>query len=101
MVGQVVAGSVAPVVIDSATKDGGLLNSVLKFLTVVAIIAGFAILGVVLVVSFEIIQAVSGIIDTGVGFFEQFTRPFSVGSSAIAGIGSAITGLASAFFIRR
>ena len=44
MVGQVIAGSVAPVVISSATEDGGFLNRILKFLTIIAIVAGFIIL---------------------------------------------------------
>lgn len=101
MVGQVVGGAVAPIVVQSAVEEGGLLNTLLKLLTIGAIIAGFVILAVVLVLAFEIITIVGNIVDTGVSFFERFTAPFSIGSSAIAGIGTAITGFASAFFIRR
>ena len=101
MVGQVVGGAVAPVIVQSATEDGGLLNTLLKLLTIGAIIAGFVILAVVLVLAFEIISVVGNIVDTTFSFFDVFTRPFTAGNPFIAGIGTAITGFASAFFIRR
>ena len=100
MVGQVVAGSVAPVIISSATEDGGLLNRLLKLLTIGAIIAGFVIIAVVIFIAFEIFQVIGGVVGDAVSIFDFFTAPFT-SNPFIAGAGSALTGLASAFFIRR
>ena len=108
MVGQVIAGSVAPVVIASATEDGGFLNRILKVLTIVAIVAGFAIVAVGLLIAFNVYQAVGGVIsDVGGGFFaflDFITTPIPSAPDfgRLAGvIGSGITGFISVIVGRR
>jgi len=108
MVGQVIAGSVAPVVISSATEDGGFLNRILKFLTIIAIVAGFIILAIGLLIAFNIYEAVGGVIgDVSGGFFgflDFITTPI-IGApnfSLLGGIvGSGITGFISSIVGRR
>lgn len=92
MVGQVV-GAVAPVVVQSATEDGSILNRLLKLVTIGAIIASIIVVVIVLFLAFNIWEQVGGTI-TQVGSFLSFANPFR-------GIGIALTGLFSAFATRR
>ena len=95
MVGQVV-GAVAPVVVQSATEDGGLLNRLFKIITIVAIVAGLLIIGLVLFLAFNIWEAVGGTFET-IGQIGQ--QIFSFGG--ISPIISIFTGIVSVFAIRR
>ena len=108
MVGQVIAGSVAPVVISSATEDGGFLNRILKFLTIIAIVAGFIILAVGLLIAFNIYEAVGGVVSDVSGGFFGFVDfiltpiPSAPNFGLLAGVvGSAVTGVVSTLVGRR
>lgn len=96
MVGQVV-GAVAPVVVQSATNEDGLLNRLFKLITIIAIIASIVVVLVVLAITFSIFEAVGGTIDS-IGVFAQ------IGLRSLPGFGllaPALTGIISAFSTRR
>lgn len=95
MVGQVV-GAVAPVVIKSATEEGGLVNRLLKILTIVAIVAGLLITGLILFLAFNIWEAVGGTFETIGNVFGGFSL-----FPGVNPIVSIFTGLVSVFAIRR
>ena len=101
MVGQVVAGAVAPVVVQSATSEDGLINKLFKI----------AILLVVLVIIAIVVGVFVFISDTDIG--ETVRGFFGGGATLIGGalplglgipfrlLGLGITGLGSAFAFRR
>jgi hypothetical protein len=60
MVGQVVAVKA----VDSATTDGGILNQLIKIITIVAILGALVVIGVVLFLAFNIWEAVGGTFET-------------------------------------
>jgi len=60
MVGQVVAMKA----VDSATTDGGILNNLIKIVTIVAILGALVVVGVVLFLAFNIWEAVGGTFET-------------------------------------
>jgi len=96
MVGQVV-GAVAPVVVQSATNEDGLINRLFKIITIIAIIASIVVVLVVLAVTFSIWEAVGGTIED-IGVFAQ------IGLRSIPGLGllaPVFTGIINAFAIRR
>lgn len=96
MVGQVV-GAVAPVVVQSATNEDGLLNRLFKIITILAIISSIVVVVIVLAITFSIWEAVGGSIET-LGAF------ISIGTRSLPGFGllaPVFTGLISAFSTRR
>jgi pheromone shutdown protein TraB len=56
VVGQVVAVKA----VDSATKDGGILNQLIKIITIVSILGALLVVGVILFLVFNIWEAVGG-----------------------------------------
>ena len=60
MVGQVVAMKA----VDSASTDGGILNSLIKIITIVAILGSLLVVGVILFLVFNIWEAVGGTFET-------------------------------------
>jgi len=64
MVGQVVAVKA----VDSATKDGGILNQLIKIITLVAILGALVVVGVVLFLVFNIWEAIGGTFETLTSF---------------------------------
>ena len=64
MVGQVVAIKA----VDSATTDGGILNSLIKIITIVAILGALLVVGVILFLVFNIWEAVVGTFETLTSF---------------------------------
>lgn len=93
MVGQVV-GAVAPVIVQSATDENGLVNRLFKIVTIVAIVASIAIVALVLFLAFNIWEAVGGTVEA-IGDF--FLTPFNpIGILLVP-----LTGLISAFGARR
>jgi hypothetical protein len=93
MVGQVV-GAVAPVVVQSAKENGGLINSLLKVVTIVAIVSALLITGLILFLAFNIWEAVGGTFET-IGSIFSFAFP------SVNPLVSIFTGILSAFAIRR
>ena len=101
MVGQVVAGAVAPVVVQSATSEDGLLNKAFKLAILIGVLATIAaVIGVALFIfDTDIQSAVSGF----------FATPFTLLGGILPGgigqpfrvLGLGLTGIASAFAIRR
>jgi phosphotransferase system glucose/maltose/N-acetylglucosamine-specific IIC component len=92
MVGQVV-GAVAPVVVQSATNEEGIVNRLFKLVFIGAIIATIAVVILVLFLAFNIWEAVGGTIGE-IGTF--ITAPLSI----LPGIGLLapfFTGIVSAF----
>lgn len=87
MVGQVVAGAVAPVVVNSATDEDGLINQLFK---IGILIAGLLLIGIaVAVVVFVFSVDFGGIFDTITSpfrtVFSAFDRTFSVASGIFGG----------------
>ena len=74
MVGQVV-GAVAPVAIQSATSEDGLLNKLFKLVFIGAIIATIVVVILVLFLAFNIWESIGGTISDLAGFV---TAPFSL-----------------------
>lgn len=97
MVGQVV-GAVAPVVVQSATDQDGLLNRLFKLVFVGAIIATIAVTIVVLFLVFNIWNSIGGTAEDIFGFF---TIPFRVLFPELGLIAGAGTGFLSSFLTRR
>ena len=64
MVGQVVAVKA----LDSATTDGGILNQLIKIITIVAILGALVVTGVVLFLVFNIWEAIGGTFETLTSF---------------------------------
>lgn len=60
MVGQVVAVKA----VESATTDGGILNQLIKVITVIAILGSLLVVGVVLFLVFNIWEAIGGTFET-------------------------------------
>ena len=60
MVGQVVAVKA----VESATTDGGILNQLIKIITIVAILGSLLAVGVILFLVFNIWDAVGGTFET-------------------------------------
>lgn len=60
MVGQVVAVKA----VESATTDGGILNQLIKIITIVAILGSLVVVGVILFLAFNIWEAVGGTFET-------------------------------------
>lgn len=101
MVGQVVAGAVAPVVVQSATSEDGLINRLFK----IAILLGVLVIIAIVVGVFVFIS------DTDIG---ESIRGFTGGAANLVGgalplglgipfrlVGLGLTGLGSAFAFRR
>lgn len=87
MVGQVV-GAVAPTVIQSATSEDGLVNRLLKIVTIVAILGALIITAVIIVIAFNIWEAVGGT-------FESIASTFGSGFRTFSPIGLFTTGVLS------
>ncbi len=96
MVGQVV-GAVAPVVVQSATDEDGLVNRLFKLVFIGAIIATIAVVILVLFLAFNIWDSIGGQISD-LGTF--ITSPLRI----LPGIGlivGPLTGVLTAFATRR
>ena len=96
MVGQVV-GAVAPVVVQSATDEDGLLNRLFKLVFIGAIIATIVVVILVLFLAFNIWDSLGGTI----GDISNFVlAPLSIlpGIGLLAG---PLTGIITAFATRR
>ena len=101
MVGQVVAGAVAPVIVQSATSEDGLINKLFKIalligvLGVIAVVVGIALY----ITNTDLREAVSGF----------FLAPFELLAGALPfGVSTpfrilqvGLTGITSAFAFRR
>ena len=91
MVGQVVAGAVAPVVVNSATDETGLVNQLFK---IGILIGGLIVVGLAIAIAIWIFS-----IDFG-GIFDTITAPFravfSVFDSTFSLIGGGLSGIGSA-----
>jgi hypothetical protein len=101
MVGQVVAGAVAPVVVQSATSEDGLINKLFKIALLIGVLG---VIAVVVAIALYITNtdlrsavsgffaapfvALSGILPLGI------SQPFRI-------VGLGLTGLTSAFAFRR
>jgi len=96
MVGQVV-GAVAPVAIQSATNEDGLLNRLFKLVFVGAVIAAFALVILGLFLAFNIWQAVGGTLED-IGTFVLTPLSFIPGVGLLA---APLTGLITLFTTRR
>lgn len=96
MVGQVV-GAVAPVVVQSATNEDGLLNRLFKLVFIGAIIATIAVIILVLFLAFNIWEAVGGTISD-LATFALLPFSFFPGIGLLAG---PVTGILTAFATRR
>ena len=96
MVGQVV-GAAAPLVVQSATDENGLVNRLFKLVFIGAVIATIAVVILVLFLAFNIWEAVGGTVED-IGSF--VLRPLSIlpGIGLLAG---PLTGLLTAFTTRR
>lgn len=96
MVGQVV-GAVAPVVVQSATDENGIVNRLFKLVFIGAIIASIVVVALVLFLAFNIWESIGGTVENVSTFF---LAPFRIlpGIGLLAG---PITGLLSAFATRR
>ena len=91
MVGQVVAGAVAPVVVNSATDETGLINQLFKIGILIGglILIGIAVAIVVFVFSIDF----GGIFDTITSPFRTVFNVFDAGFSVASGIfGGAFSG---------
>ena len=86
MVGQVVAAA-APAVIQSATNEDGLVNRLLKILTIVAILGALVVTAVIIVIVFNVWEAIGGTFDqiqgfwSGVKFFNPVTLVVTTATS--------------------
>lgn len=96
MVGQVV-GAVAPVVVQSATDQDGLVNRLFKLVFIGAIIATIAVVILVLFLAFNIWESIGGTISD-IGTFVLTPLSFLPGLGLLAG---PITGIFTAFATRR
>lgn len=96
MVGQVV-GAVAPVVVQSATDQDGLVNRLFKLVFIGAIIATIAVVILVLFLAFNIWESIGGTISD-IGTFVLTPFRFLPGVGLLAG---PITGIFTAFATRR
>lgn len=96
MVGQVV-GAVAPVVVQSATNEDGIVNRLFKLVFIGAIIATIAVVILVLFLAFNIWESIGGEISS-LGRF--ILTPLSIlpGIGLLAG---PLTGILTAFSTRR
>ena len=79
MVGQVVAAA-APAVIQSATNEDGLVNRLLKILTIVAILGALVVTAVIIVIVFNVWEAIGGTFDQVAGLWSgvKFFNPVSL-----------------------
>jgi len=101
MVGQVVAGAVAPVVVQSATSEDGLINKLFK----IALLIG--VLGVIAVVVAIALYITNTDLRSAVSGF--FSAPFTLLAGALPlGVSQpfrilqvGLTGITSAFAFRR
>jgi|DEB0MinimDraft_6_1074348.scaffolds.fasta_scaffold01535_5 hypothetical protein len=97
MVGQLVAGAV----VQSATKDEGLVNQLFKIIVIIALIATIALIAFSLFLAFNIFDALGGVIEGGVGFFSILTAPFRLIGAGSEFVFGSITAFGSSFFARR
>lgn len=93
MVGQAVAAAVAPVVVQSATNEDGLINKAFKVIMIAAI------LGIGLLVIY-IVSLLSGLVDLGEeGIIQVGLNLIGLGTFTSGGIwtllGAGLTGLGS------
>ena len=96
MVGQVV-GAVAPVVVQSATDENGLVNRLFKLVFIGAIIATIAVVILVLFLAFNIWESIGGQISD-LGRFVLTPLSILPGIGLLAG---PLTGILTAFTTRR
>jgi len=96
MVGQVV-GAVAPVVVQSAADENGIVNRLFKLVFIGAVLATIVIVILVLFLAFGIWESVGGTLDN-IGTF--VLAPFRIlpGIGIVAG---GLSGFLSAFMTRR
>jgi CBS domain containing-hemolysin-like protein len=87
MVGQVV-GAVAPTVIQSATSDEGLINRLLKIVTIIAILGALIVTAIIIVIAFNIWENVGAT-------FSTFVELSSTGFSTFSPISFIVTGVLS------
>jgi hypothetical protein len=97
MVGQVVAASV----VQSATKDEGLVNQVFKIIVIIALIATIALVAFSLFLAFNIFDALGGVIETTGGFLSSLFSPFRALGRGTEIVFGSITAFTSAFAGRR
>lgn len=96
MVGQVV-GAVAPTVIQSATSEDGLVNRLLKIVTIIAILGALIVTAIIIVIAFNIWENVGATLGT---FVELSSTGFST-FSPISFIVTAGLSIASGFGFAR
>jgi hypothetical protein len=97
MVGQVVAGAV----VQSATKDEGLVNQLFKVVTIVSLISAIALIAFALFLAFNIFDALGGVIETTGGFVSSLFSPFRALGRGTEIVFGSITAFTSAFAGRR
>lgn len=100
MVGQVV-GAVAPVVVQSATSDDGLINKLFKIAVLIGVLGLITLTVFILLWIFDtdIVSAISGVLAAPVGIIAGLL-PFGV-SQPFRVLQLGLTGLASGFAFRR
>ena len=96
MVGQVV-GAAAPVILQSATDENGIVNRLFKLVLIGATIATIVVVILVLFLAFNVWQQVGGVLDD-LGTFVLTPLSFVPGLGLLAG---PVTGIITAFTTRR
>ena len=96
MVGQVV-GAVAPVVVQSATDEDGLVNRLFKLVFIGAVIATIIVVILVLFLAFNIWESIGGTVSD-LGAFVLNPLRILPGIGLLAG---PLTGILTAFTTRR
>lgn len=101
MVGQVVAGAVAPVVVQSATSEDGLINKLFKISILIGVLGLITLTVFILLWVFDtdIGSAISGVLAAPVGLFAGLL-PFGI-SQPFRVLQLGLTGIASGFAFRR
>ena len=101
MVGQVVAGAVAPVVVQSATSEDGLINKLFKIALLIGVLGVIAVVVAIAlyITNTDLREAVSGFFSAP---FELLAGalPFGV-STPFRILQVGLTGITSAFAFRR
>jgi hypothetical protein len=109
MSGQIVSES-SPIVINNSTSNGSgeepdFVDRIFKIALLVGLLAGLAIIGVVLFLAFNIWDAVGGTIEATTGFFNTWFRGLEVGLRLLPDpfepLFGAFTAIGSAFFPSR
>jgi len=101
MVGQVVAGAVAPVVVQSATSEDGLINKLFKIALLIGVLGVIAVvIGIALFITdTNLRESIASVVVAPIALAGGLL-PFGIGQPfRVLGLG--LSGLTSAFAFRR